>query len=447
MSWTYRCVAAGAILTAGLLGPAVTATAATPQAVSTMTTLSASSTSVIQNSPVTFTATVSAASGTPAGSVIFTDKSNGSILDKVTLSHGSATFVTAALAPGSRAIAARYTGNASFAPSTSAKRGVSVTTSGSEATAYQVDSRHDGDQPASLSVSTLARKWHVSPGGSASGAVSYPVAAAGQVFVTVANQGSYGTRLFALSARTGATEWSAGLGGLYYFSALTYDGRTVFALNYDGVLTAFAAATGHELWSAQMPGQSAFTAPPTAYDGVVYVSGAGIGGTVYAVSEADGAVRWQRPVMNGDESSPAVDDSGAYVSYVCNQDYRFRLGGALAWHHQTGCEGGGGSTPLLRGGSLYARGSYPDTAVILSAASGASTGSFASLTAPADNGTDLFTMQNGDLVAVDKSGSPDRWQFGTGSLVTAPVVSGGIVFAGSSSGTVYGVSASTGKKV
>ena len=46
--------------------------------------------------------------------------------------------------------------------------------------------------------------------------------------------------------------------------------------SHSGVLTAFATATGHELWSVQMPGQSSFTA----YDGVVYVSGAGVGGTV-----------------------------------------------------------------------------------------------------------------------------------------------------------------------
>jgi outer membrane protein assembly factor BamB len=74
-------------------------------------------------------------------------------------------------------------------------------------------------------------------------------------------------------------------------SALAYDGGDVFALNYDGVLTAFVAGTEHELWARQMPGQYAFTAPPTAYNGVVYVSGAGTGGTVYAVSEKSGAVK------------------------------------------------------------------------------------------------------------------------------------------------------------
>jgi outer membrane protein assembly factor BamB len=54
-----------------------------------------------------------------------------------------------------------------------------------------------------------------------------------------------------------------GLGGTYGFSALAYDGQRVFALNYDGVLTAYTASNGHEDWSAALPGQYSFTAPPT----------------------------------------------------------------------------------------------------------------------------------------------------------------------------------------
>ena len=72
------------------------------------------------------------------------------------------------------------------------------------------------------------------------------------------------------------------------------------------MLTAFNATTGHERWAVRVPAQYHFTGAPAAYDGVVYLAGAGIGGTVYAVSEADGIVRWSRSVENGDDSSPAV---------------------------------------------------------------------------------------------------------------------------------------------
>jgi outer membrane protein assembly factor BamB len=85
------------------------------------------------------------------------------------------------------------------------------------------------------------------------------------------NSPGYGTKLYALNAATGKTEWSAGLGGTYGFSALTYDGQRLFALNGDGVLTAFTAATGHEVWVTALPGHGA-SASPIAYDGVVYVT-------------------------------------------------------------------------------------------------------------------------------------------------------------------------------
>ena len=437
-----------------LAPPAAAAAAASPGAAkaATTTTLSSSVASSSYDSWVRFTAHVRAATGTPTGSVTFTDRSNGSILDSVALSRGTASFATAALAPGARDIVARFGGSGTFAASSSAALLLRVARAGSDAVAYQIGTGHSGGQAAGkLRAASLTQKWSVTLGGTGgslagAGDVSYPVIAGGRVFVTVEHTDTYGTTLYALGARTGGTDWSVGLAGLYGFSALAYDGRRVFALNYDGVLTAFAAATGHELWSVHMPGQYAFTAPPTAYDGIIYVSGAGFGGTVYAVSEADAIVRWTGSVANGDESSPAVDGSGVYVSYACQQDYRFSLRGRLVWHHPSGCEGGGGSTAVLHGTSLYARGAQ-DTPIILAKSSGRQVGTFASDTAPAFDGTNLYTLQSGNLVAVDPSGSPSRWAYGDGTLVTAPVVNNGVVYVGSSTGTVYGISVRSHTKI
>ena len=343
------------------------------------------------------------------------------------------------------------TAGVSFAK-TAARAGATATAS--DAVAYQIDPRHDGNQRSGiLNVSALTAKWSVRLGqrgccNAGAGNVSYPIIAGGRVFVTVENAHGYGGRLYALSASSGTTLWSVGLPGTYGFSALAYDRGDLFALNYDGVLTAFVARTGHELWATQMPGQYAFTAPPTAYKGVVYVSGAGSGGTVYAVSETSGLVNWTASVMNGDKSSPAVDDTGVYVSYASQQDYGFSLGGQLLWHHQTCCEGGGGSTAVLHGTHVYARGgAYTDTPAILSKSTGTQSGSFASLTAPAFGSRYMYTVYAGNLSAVDPSGSPDHWTFGHGNLVTAPVVSGGTVFVGARRGTVYGVSATSGQTV
>ncbi len=449
MGWRQRVLAVAGIVAAmspALPGGAAAAPPSKSLTMATSTTLTSSSASSSYDSPVTFTATVSAAAGTPAGSVTFTDASNGSILDTAKLSNGTTSFTTAALAPGSRSIVARYDGSGTFSPSSSAALGIPVAAAGSDAVAYQVDPRHDGWQRrGTLTAGSLARKWTVTPGVASSsqptaGNVSYPVIAGGRVFVTVENSQASGTTLYALNAGTGAVDWSVGVAGPYGFSALAYDGQRIFALNSNGLLTAFVASTGHELWTVQLA-QS--TAPPTAYDGVVYVSE---NQAVVAVSEADGRVRWIGGVLGGIGSSPAVDGSGVYDSYSCQQDSRFRLDGQIAWAHSTGCDGGGGSTPVLHGGFVYARG-YGDPPIILSKASGTPGGTFTSATAPAFDGTSMYTLQNGNLVAVAPSGSPDRWTFGRGTLVTAPVVHGGVVYAGSSDGEVYGVSASSGSQV
>jgi len=458
VGWRQRILIGVSVAAAGISIAAATsphllaAAAAAPLAKSvatvTSTTLTSSSASSSYDSRVTFTAKVSAPTGTPAGSVTFTDTSSGSILDTAELANGTTSFTTAALAAGSRSIVAHYDGSSTFSPSSSAATDTSVAAAGSDAVAYQVDSGHSGRQArGTLNASSLTKKWTVTLGAASSsqptaGNVSYPVIARGRVFVTVENSQATGTDLYALDASTGAIDWSVGLAGPYGFSALAYDGRDIFALNYNGLLTAFAASTGHELWTVQLA-QS--TAPPTAYDGVVYVSA---NQQLSAVSEADGVIRWGAGVLNGDGSSPAVDDTGAYVSYDCQQDYRFSLGGQVVWHYSTSCAGGGGSTVVLHGSSVYARGETgSDTPIILSKASGTLGGTFTSAAAPAFDSTNMYTLQNGNLVAVAHSGSPNRWTFSNGTLVTAPVVDGGVVYAGSSDGTVYGVSASSGAQV
>jgi outer membrane protein assembly factor BamB len=229
---------------------------------------------------------------------------------------------------------------------------------------------------------------------------------------------------------------------------LTYDGQRLFAFSPTGTLTAFVASTGRELWSTALGGTNTGSpVPPTAYDGVLYVSTASVGGDVIAVSEADGRVRWDQQVENGNGSSPAVNASGVYVSYDGQEDYRFSLKGKLVWHYQTGLEGGGGSTPAVYSGSVYASG-FPatDSPIILSAATGKQTGSFASSYEPAFAGTSMFTINSGDLVASATTGSPVRWTF-AGKLDTAPVINHGVVYSLSKTGAVYGRSTASGTKV
>jgi len=203
---------------------------------------------------------------------------------------------------------------------------------------FQINETHTGSTSVDRLIPPLKARWTVNFGQS----ISYPLIADGRVFVTVNNGTFSGTTLFALDATNGAVIWSFALGGTFRFSASCYENGRVFAVNDNGLLRAFDAATGNQFWSAQLPGQFDFSSAPSVYQGVIYLGGAGSGGTVYAVSAATGAVLWTAPVANGDSSSPAVTSDGVYVSYACPNVYKLNpANGAQIWHYAPGCSGGG----------------------------------------------------------------------------------------------------------
>jgi hypothetical protein len=96
---------------------------------STTTALSASQTSINSGSSVTFTATITAASGstgTPSGTVTFLDGTT--TLGPGTISSGVATYTTSVLSVGAHSITANYAGDTNFSGSTSSA--VSITVNG-----------------------------------------------------------------------------------------------------------------------------------------------------------------------------------------------------------------------------------------------------------------------------------------------------------------------------
>src|SRR5207249_4637830 len=145
---------------------------------------------------------------------------------------------------------------------------------------------------------------------------------------------------------------------------------------------AYDALTGASLWANQLPGQYSFSSTPTAVNGVVYVGGAGSGGTVYAVDESNGNLLWTASVMNGDDSSPAVVGQSVYVDYACNQAYSFdTLSGAPRWHHGGSCEGGGGATVAAYSNRLYLR-DWAIGPLVLDASTGSEVGDHVSVVLP-----------------------------------------------------------------
>lgn len=316
-----------------------------------------------------------------------------------------------------------------------------------ESVTWQNNPVHDGLNAASPIAPPLEMKWSRDFSGSGVDTISYPLIAGGMVFVTTANtNANYGNTLWALDENTGMTIWSVDLPGTYFFADAAYDFGKVFVVNFDGLMKAFDAATGTLLWSVNLPDQYAFTSAPTAVNGIVFIGGAGSGGTVYAVDETNGAVLWTMPVENGDSSSPAVTGGNVYVSYACPQSYAFNaLNGQQLWHHDSCCSGGGGATPVVHDGRVYVRADFcdPTSGLVLDAATGTPVGGFTSDTPPAFTGNLVLYFYNGTLVGVDVPSGQQLWSFaGEGDLSSAPLIVNHTIYIGSSSGTLYGLNTS-----
>lgn len=317
----------------------------------------------------------------------------------------------------------------------------------SDAVAFQIDAGHSGTVHFdSISLPTSSR-WRVDLGG----APSYALIAAGKVFVTVSLPGGSSSQLVALDQLTGGIAWGPIV--LSGQANAAYDGGTVFVLSANigsaGLMQAYDAATGVLKWSTLLAGQYLFSSPPTAAHGHVYVGGAGTGGTLYAVDQTNGVIAWTRPVANGDSSVPAVSSDGVYVTYPCNT-YAFRPAtGEQAWHDQTGCSGGGGATPVVANGVLYAPngfGSYNGST--FNAATGALLGAYAADNLPAIGTQTGYFLQSGTLRGVSLASNTALWSFaGDGTLVTSPIAVNEVVFVGSSSGRLYGLDAASGQQV
>ncbi len=113
---------------------------------------------------VTFTATVTAATGTPSGTIDFSD--GPTVLGTVAVSNGSATLTVAGLTAGIHPITGSYSGDAGFGPSTSAVLEESVAPAPTTATLVAAPARIAIDQPVTLTATVTASAG--SPPGSVS---------------------------------------------------------------------------------------------------------------------------------------------------------------------------------------------------------------------------------------------------------------------------------------
>lgn len=313
------------------------------------------------------------------------------------------------------------------------------------ATAYRMTEAHDGVLITSNGIgypTSSTPTWTVNLGAP----VSYPLIAGGKVFVATANPDqSYGNRLYALDAATGATVWGpVAVSGTYFGSGLTYDSGRVFILMFDGALRAFNASNGAALWTTQLPGYW-YEASPNAYGGEVFIVG---NGGLTAVDEATGNILWTNGSAGStDWDSPAISSEGAYVqSGGCAAGAYLPLTGTPIWQVQSQCNGGWGYASILGDDIFFGRAS--STLTLFDPASGTQIAQLASQLAPAITSTAVIALNAGTLSSTRLSDRVQTWTFtGDGHLVTAPVVVNNTVLIGSSSGNVYGLDAATGTQV
>lgn len=282
--------------------------------------------------------------------------------------------------------------------------------------------------------------------------ISYPIIADGKVFVTVGESPLYGTVLYALDAWDGRSAWGpVPLPSVGDWSTLAYDDGRLFVLSDTGVVQAFEASNGRQLWATSIiPYQTGTSSPPVALQGVIYVVGDGLGGNVFALDERGGKLRWKSALLNygGADSSPALSADGAFVTFACTQTYKFdRLTGQQDWVYNGSCYGDPGRTPVYANGLVYARDSgdmAPEYTPgdVLDSSTGAVRYSFQAGPIPAVSNQYVFALSQGTLSALDPSTGATIWTFtGDGALTSAPIIVNDAVFVASSQGNLYALDA------
>jgi outer membrane protein assembly factor BamB len=366
---------------------------------------------------------------------------NGTLL---TTTYGSSTMLTASLS----AVRVASIGTASVTVvnpvnqgGTSSPLTLTIVAPSKDAVSYQINNGHNGFITFNAVSLPASASWSVDLGGQP----SYSLVVGGTVYVAASVNGN--SQLSALSGANGAAVWGpiafAGVTGI------TYDNGKIFVTSgsyiSEGILTALDAATGSPLWSSTIPGSFATQSPPVASEGLVYTLD---DGALTAFNENTGAQVWQQGV-SGTNGAPAATVDGIYVAPVCYAIDLQPAIGTILWTNNTGCSGGGGNTPAVGSGVMYAPlspGYYAGN--VYATETGQVLSSFSASAPPAISTTSAFILNNSTLQGIALSNNQILWSFaGDGALTNAPVVVDNYVFIGSTNGNLYALDATSGAQL
>jgi outer membrane protein assembly factor BamB len=332
--------------------------------------------------------------------------------------------------------------NSTAAGGTTAPLTLKIAAAAPDAVSLQITPDHAGAISfKSLSFPTTST-WSVNVGGTP----SYALIVDGKVIVTAAVNNN--TQLIALNQATGATVW--GPIEITGSANTAYDGGKVFVLSStvggQGTVQSYDIETGTLAWTVTLSG-GIIGGGLTALNGMIYTSSDN--GLFFALREDTGSVAWSAPVLNGGFGTPAVTSTGVYASYPCST-YDFQpLTGTQLFFTSTGCEGGGGATPVVANGLVFSpAGNSNGGGLVVDASSGTVMGTYTATGEPAFSATTGYFLQSGTLNALTSSNNTVIWSFtGDGLLSTSPLVVNQAVIVGSSSGNVYALDAATGQQL
>ena len=328
---------------------------------------------------------------------------------------------------------------------------------------FQADPAHSGHQAGESFRPPLTRVWSRDLGAT----VSYPVIAEGRVFVTTSRHSDHAAALVALDAASGETLWAQSLEPTDDgWTGASYGGGLVYAVNGPGLVRAFRPDTGAEVWRRQLEA-NVHAASPTYSDGVLFLSSItnsyekvtdpeeNATGGAYALRASDGAVLWRRPVIGGSSSSPSVDGSTFYANYTCGQVYALdRATGAVRWHRNPGCYGGGGRTTALYDGKLWVFEPDGRDFEVFDAASGALRRTVPPTHNPAfAGGIGVFARSDALVAEEVRTGrrlwsKPRGWPEHVGpQWSTPPLIAGGVVYEGTVEGVLYAFDLHSGEQL
>jgi outer membrane protein assembly factor BamB len=321
----------------------------------------------------------------------------------------------------------------------------SAPASSTDFTTFLANPAHTDSVDDGVLVPPLRRLWTVSLGQP----VSYPLVVGDLVYVTASATQAAHARVLAFDRASGAPAWRADL-GTASAGNLAYEGGRVFEVDTENtmgspMLRAFDATGGALDWQVQAdPNQPFYGSPPVAYDGTLYVTGAGTGGDLYAYDESQGAVSWAGLLYEGSAGAPAISADGVFVFGGCGETTAFGLAGGMVWQDRGECAYAA-STPVLVEHALYEI--LPQgTNERVDTRTGETLGTFASDLPPAFGDGMEFDVVANVLRAVSTASGATAWTFSPdGGVVTSALVAGGTVYVGSSIGTVFALDAATGE--